>query len=315
MKYFVSVVFFTALLIALPTSGIKAQKKYTKQEYIEEYKGIAVKLMKEAGVPASIILGQACMESNYGNSELTRKGKNHFGIKCHNSWTGEKVYYDDDAKGECFRKYKNDEESFTDHSDFLRYNKRYASLFDLKPTDYKAWAKGLKSAGYATNPTYAEQLIKVIEDNKLYQYDTGIEIEIPSPLKLEAIDFENFIIYLNRKIYTRNGVKFIIVEHGDTFESIADEFKLRPYQLLNYNDLVKTDSIYAGQELYIKNKKSRADKLYPVHIVQEGETMKQIAQRYAIRLKTLYYYNDMDMKTGEQPQEGQEVYLRNRMRK
>lgn len=303
------------LLILLSLQDIIAQKKYTKEEYISTYKDIAIELMGKSGVPASIILAQACLESNYGNSELTVKGKNHFGIKCHNSWSGEKVYYDDDAKGECFRKYKKDEDSFIDHSDFLRYNKRYASLFDLKPTDYKAWAKGLKDAGYATNPKYTDMVIKTIEENNLHQYDNGITVEVPSPLRLEAIDLENFVIELNRKIYTRNGVKYVIANESDTYENLAEEFKLRTYQLLKYNDLTESDKIYAGQELYIKKKKSAADKHYPVHIVQEDETMYQIAQRYAVRLKSLYYYNNMDMKNGEQPIVGQEIYLRNRMRR
>ncbi|MDR1055222.1 MAG: glucosaminidase domain-containing protein [Prevotellaceae bacterium] len=306
------------LLLVLTFSSLTeiiAQKKYSKQEYIDTYKNIATELMQKSGVPASIILGQACMESSYGNSELTIKGKNHFGIKCYNSWNGEKVYYDDDAKGECFRKYKKDEDSFTDHSDFLRYNKRYASLFELDPTDYKAWAKGLRSAGYATNPQYTELLIKTIEENKLYLYDKEVEVEVLSPLQLEAIDLENFVIYLNRKVYTRNGVKFIIANEGDTYEAIAEEFKLRTHQLLKYNDLSKSDKIQVGQELYIKKKKSRADKHYPVHIVQKGENMKQIAQKYAIRLNSLYFYNDMDMKKDEQPIEKQEIYLRSQMRR
>ena len=314
MKHSTTII-LVLLLISLPLVQIYAQKKYTKQEYIDTYKSIAIDLMQKSGVPASIILGQACLESNYGNSELTIKGKNHFGIKCHNSWNGEKVYYDDDAKGECFRKYKNDEDSFTDYTDFLRYNKRYATLFDLNPDDYSAWAKGLKQAGYATNPTYAEQLIKIIEENKLFQIGENVEIELPSPLQLEAIDLENFVIYLNRKIYTRNGTKFIIVNEGDTYERIAEEFKLRTHQLLKYNDLDKNNRIYQGQELYIKKKKSRAHKYFPVHIAQEKETMHQIAQKYAIQLKSLYYYNKMDMKKGEQPVEGQEIYLRNRMRR
>ena len=306
------------LLLFLIASSLTAfaQKPYaSKQEYIESHKDIAMKLMQDAGVPASIILGQACLESGYGNSELTVKGKNHFGIKCHNSWAGEKIYYDDDAKGECFRKYKKDDDSFVDHSDFLRHNKRYAKLFDLDPTDYKAWAKGLKAAGYATNPRYAELLIKVIEDNELYKYDKDIEVEVPSPLRLEAIDLEKFVIYLNRKIYTRNNVKFIIANEEDTFENIAEEFKLRTHQLLKYNDLEKTDKPQAGQELYIKPKKSKADKHYPVHIVQDGESMKQIAHKYAITLKSLYNYNNMNIKENEQPIEGQEIYLRNRMKR
>jgi LysM repeat protein len=284
-----------------------------KSQYIETYKNLAVAQMKKSGVPASIILGQACLESAYGKSSLATKGKNHFGIKCHNSWTGEKMYYDDDLAGECFRKYKTDEESFADHSDFLRYNKRYAFLFDLKPDDYKSWAYGLKKAGYATNPQYAESLIKVIEDNKLYLYDKGVEVQVPSPVILEKIEFENFVIQLNRKIHTRNDVKYIITNEGDSFELIADEFKLTKRQLLKYNDLDRKATIHAGQELYIKPKKKRSSSNFPIHIAQEGETMHQISQRYAVKLKSLYRYNQM--KPGSEPEEGQEIFMRNKMKR
>jgi LysM repeat protein len=284
-----------------------------KSEYIKRYKNIAVAQMQKSGVPASIILGQACLESAYGKSSLTVKGKNHFGIKCHSSWTGAKIYYDDDLSGECFRKYKTDEESFSDHSNFLRYNKRYASLFDLKPTDYKSWAYGLKKAGYATNPKYAESLIKVIEDNKLYLYDKNVKVQIPSPVTLEKIELENFVIQLNRKIHTRNNVKYVIANEGDSFESIADEFKLTKRQLLKYNDMDRKTKIYAGCELYIKPKKKRSDTNFPIHIAQEGETMQQISQKYAVKLKSLYRYNQM--KSGDTPEEGQEIFMRKKMKR
>jgi LysM repeat protein len=284
-----------------------------KSLYIEKFKDIAIAQMKKSGVPASIILGQACLESAYGKSGLTVEGKNHFGIKCHSSWEGAKIYYDDDAAGECFRKYKTDEESFADHSDFLRYNKRYAPLFDLETTDYKSWAYGLKKAGYATNPKYAESLITIIEDNRLYLYDKGVKVQIPSPVTLEQIEFENFVIQLNRKIYTRNEVKYIVANEGDSFGSIADEFKLTKRQLLKYNDLDRKAVIYAGQELYIKPKKKRSSPNFPIHIAQEGETMHQISQQYAVKLKSLYSYNKM--KAGDIPEEGQEIFMRNKMKR
>lgn len=300
-----------ALLLLLTTKLLSQQKQNSKSVYIERFKGIAAAQMQKSGVPSSIILAQACLESGYGNSSLTTKGKNHFGIKCHNSWTGDKIYHDDDAKGECFRVYKKDEDSFTDHSDFLRYNKRYSSLFDLDPTDYKAWAHGLKKAGYATNPKYAELLIQTIEDNKLYLYDKGVAINVPSPSQLDAIDLENFTIQLNRKIYSRNGVKYVIANKGDTYDALAAEFKLRTYQLVKYNDLGKYNQVYEGQELYIKAKRSRADKNHPVHIVQDGETMQQISQLYGIKLKSLLHYNKMN--NNEEAEVGQELFLRNKM--
>ncbi|MDR0559797.1 MAG: glucosaminidase domain-containing protein [Prevotellaceae bacterium] len=278
-----------------------------------KYREIAVSQMRKSGVPASIILGQACLESAYGQSNLTRVAKNHFGIKCHNSWSGEKSYHDDDAKNECFRKYKNNEDSFIDHSDFLRYNSRYAFLFDLKPTDYKAWAYGLKKAGYATNTKYAESLIKVIEDNKLYLYDQNVEIEAIPPSRLKKTELDNFVIQLNRIVYTRNDVKYIIANEGDTYEAIAEEFKITKRQLLKYNDLPKNAKIYKGQELYIKAKKSRSSINFPIHIVQNGETMHDISQKYAVKLKKLYNYNKMKPET--QPEEGQEIFMRNKMKK
>ena len=145
----------------------------TRQQYINKYKDVAIKQMHKHKIPASIILAQACLESGDGNSTLARKANNHFGIKCHNGWKGKGYKHDDDAKGECFRKYNDPIDSFTDHSYFLISGSRYNSLFDLPITDYKGWAHGLKAAGYATNPKYAKLLIDIIEEYKLYKYDTG----------------------------------------------------------------------------------------------------------------------------------------------
>ena len=153
--------FCTSLLFAQETS---------RAEYIFKYKDLAVAEMNKYGIPASITLAQGLLESGNGNSELARKARNHFGIKCHNSWDGKKVYYDDDEAQECFRKYPTVAASYRDHSEFLQ-KARYANLFELAITDFKGWAKGLKKAGYATNPKYAELLIKIIEDNQLHQYD------------------------------------------------------------------------------------------------------------------------------------------------
>ncbi|MDR1896752.1 MAG: glucosaminidase domain-containing protein [Prevotellaceae bacterium] len=302
-----------AVLILLMCLNIDIFAQNTKDDYIIKFREIAISQMQQSGVPASIILGQACLESGYGTSRLSTEGKNHFGIKCHKSWTGETIFADDDAANECFRKYKSDEESFKDHSDFLRYNNRYAFLFDLAPTDYTAWAHGLKKAGYATNPTYAEALIKVIENNALYLYDKNVKVQIPSPVALTKMELENFVISLNRKIYTRNEVKYVIANEGETYENIAAEFKLTKRQLMKYNDLNKYSAPYAGQELYIKPKKSRASENFPIHIAQKGETMHQIAQKYAVKLSKLYKYNKM--KAGDNPEEGQEIFMRNKMKK
>jgi len=144
----------------------------SRSEYIERYKREAISQMKKYNIPASITLAQAILESADGNSELAKNSNNHFGIKCHSSWEGEKVYHDDDEEGECFRAYDNIEQSFEDHSKFL-LKERYADLFKLNIEDYKSWARGLKKAGYATNPDYAKHLIRIIEDNDLSQIDKG----------------------------------------------------------------------------------------------------------------------------------------------
>lgn len=156
-------------VIALTT--LSADKLSVQEQYVRTYSKVAVSEMYRSGIPASITLAQGLLESGAGKSRLATEGNNHFGIKCHSNWTGDRIYHDDDRKGECFRKYRNASESFRDHSDFLRYKDRYKFLFDLEITDYKAWATGLKKAGYATDPAYSRKLIKIIEDYKLYEYD------------------------------------------------------------------------------------------------------------------------------------------------
>jgi LysM repeat protein len=302
-----------ALLVALIGIHVStfAQKRISREEYIGMYSHIAVNNMKQYGVPASITLAQAMLESDNGNSTLAVKANNHFGIKCHKDWTGATIYHDDDRKGECFRKYKNPEQSFNDHSLFLRGGKRYAFLFDLTPTDYKAWAHGLKKAGYATNPKYAELLIKIIEDNELYRFDQGIAVAIKPP-KTVVTDWDNYEIdlYKTRPVFTRNRVKYIVAKDGDTFESLARELDLMPWQLYRYNDLTRDSVIRPGQELYIQPKRRKADRSNPVHTVEQGETMYKISQMYGVKLKSLYQKNRM--KLGDEPEDGQLIYLRKR---
>ena len=291
--------------------SIFAQKKISREEYISMYSHIAVNNMKQYGVPASITLAQAMLESDNGNSTLAVKANNHFGIKCHKDWTGATIYHDDDRKGECFRKYKNPEQSFNDHSLFLRGGKRYVFLFDLLPTDYKAWAHGLKKAGYATNPKYAELLIKIIEENELYRFDQGIEVALKPP-KPVVTDWDNYEIdlYKTRPVFIRNRVKYIVAKDGDTFESLARELDLMPWQLYRYNDLTRDSAIRPGQELYIQPKRWKADRSNPVHTVEPGETMYIISQMYGVKLKALYRKNRM--KPGDEPEVGQLIYLRKR---
>lgn len=299
------------LVLVLPNL-VFAQKRLTKEDYIAKYKDVAIYQMKSQGVPASIILAQGLLESDNGNSRLAVKANNHFGIKCHKTWNGPTLYEDDDKKNECFRKYGNPEKSYKDHSDFLRGARRYSLLFDLKSTDYKGWAYGLKKAGYATNPHYAEMLIKIIEENELYAYDQGVSVEVESPTKGMGVDVDHFEIDMNKhcKVYTRNRIKYIVVKKGDTFETLTKEFELLPWQLSKYNELTKDSSLREGQELYIQPKRCRAEINHSVHVVEAGETMYSISQMYGVKMKKLYRKNRM--KFGDQPEVGQVIHLRKR---
>ncbi len=304
-------------LLAFFPLAIFAQNKQTREEYINKYKDAAIYQMKTQGVPASIILAQGLLESDNGNSYLAIRANNHFGIKCHKTWTGPTVHQDDDAKNECFRKYSNPEKSYKDHSDFLRGARRYSILFDLDPTDYKGWAHGLKKAGYATNPNYAEMLIKIIEENSLYVYDKGISVEVQSPTKGlgDLVDIDKFVIDLNkhRKVYTRNRIKYINVKKGDSYASLTKELELLPWQLASYNEISKETQLKEGQELYIQPKRTKAEVNHSVHVVEKGETMYSISQMYGIKLKSLYRKNRM--KIGEELEVGQVIQLRKRKAK
>jgi LysM repeat protein len=302
-----------AILVIIFPISVLAQKRQSSEEYINKYKDAAIYQMKTQGVPASIILAQGLLESDNGNSALAVKANNHFGIKCH-TWSGSKIYMDDDTKNECFRKYSNAENSYRDHSDFLRGARRYSPLFDLEPTDYKGWAHGLKSAGYATNPRYAEMLIKIIEENKLYNYDRGISVEVESPTKGtgDLVDVDHFVIDMNkhRKVYTRNRIKYIIVKKGDDYAKLTKELELLPWQLAKYNEINQDSALKEGQEIYIQPKRNRAEINHSVHVVEKGETMYSISQLYGIKLKSLYRKNRM--KIGDQPEVGQVIHLRKR---
>ena len=279
-----------------------------QRSYIEKYSDLAVEEMYRAGVPASITLAQGLLESGNGLSELAVKGNNHFGIKCHNTWTGAKVYHDDDRKGECFRKYDNPEESFRDHSDFLRYRDRYKFLFDYEPTDYKSWAYGLKAAGYATDPKYPEKLIRLIEEHELYLYDTmqavsGEEVaqQIPqSPEPLEQArpltdgQCEVFRFALSRQMYSQNGVPFVYAEEGETYESIARSYRLFRKEILKFNDLKEDAELLPGTVVYLQKKKKASHPGLDRYVVEEGQTLWEISQRYAVRMKNLCRLNGIE---------------------
>ena len=288
---------FSLSLSLAATGKLPAQQSSTRLAYIEKYKHTAIAHMQEYGIPASITLAQACLESGDGTSRLAREGNNHFGIKCHD-WTGKTIYQDDDAKNECFRKYSQASESFKDHADFLRYRSRYAFLFDLKPDDYKAWAAGLKQAGYATNPQYAQLLIKIIEDYQLYQYDKMAGPLPPSPNLLELPVViqppKGSALYtasLHRDIYQRNKAAYIFAQPGDSYASLAREFRLFTREIIKFNELSQDQPLSPGTLVYVAQKRKQAEKAFPLHISEAGESLTLIAQRYGVRLSMLRKYN------------------------
>lgn len=222
---------------------------------------------------------------------------------------------DDDAEDECFRKYKNPEQSWIDHSEFLVNRPRYAGLFSLKTTDYKAWAKGLKAAGYATNPQYAEMLIRIIEEEELYKYDHNIQHPSNSPVTITAEQFaesassqtrpEN-VSYRNRE-EMRNGIICIEIIPGDTFNKIASYYGIKLKKLLQYNDKTDTD-LKPGQLVYLKRKKTKAARGYEFHRVKAGDNLYDISQKYGVRIKNLIRYNYL---SADSPLTvGEKIYLR-----
>lgn len=287
------------------------QARITTEEYIEAYKEVAIKKMKEYQIPASITLAQGILESGSGNSRLAKEANNHFGIKCHQDWTGKTYTMDDDEKNECFRKYPRAADSYSDHSLFLTQRGRYSFLFEYDITDYEKWAYGLKKAGYATNPKYPELLIGIIERYDLAQYDTGIKKEKKKDTKQETNPAEttvttNNLIYSNlknlepdyttkkgRKIYLNNNVKFIYVAEGDNFYNLADEFDIYSYQLFKYNEVDKKHVLQPGEMLYLEKKKSKAAKTYDYHVINKGESLQYISQLYGIRLNKLMKMNHL----------------------
>lgn len=313
----------TLLVLTIFPLNTFAQKSQKRLNYIQQYKDIAIDKMRSHGIPASITLAQGCLESGDGLSELAVNANNHFGIKCHKEWNGPTFYKVDDDPGEsCFRKYKRAEESYKDHSDFLRYRDRYAFLFDLEVTDYKGWAHGLKKAGYATNPQYAQLLIKIIEDYALYQYDQEAlskgrreDVLPPSPAQLEAIKKLKptkrsywYKYSKNRTLYVRNGVTYILSNDGDTYASIAKEYNLFKGEILSFNDLKGDTPLRPGTIVYIEKKKRKAMKHLEIHVVEGDESLYDISQRYGVRLGSLIKYNKLRSPNDISPDD--QIYLR-----
>ena len=282
-------------------SGLYGQNTYEVQvrKYISDFSEIAVREMMLYRIPASITLAQGIFESNAGSSRLAREANNHFGIKCHKEWTGKTYIQDDETRNECFRKYENPEESFRDHSFFLSTRDRYKKLFSLDITDYKGWARGLKEAGYATNPVYAEKLINTIETFDLTRYDGA---DFPSVSDKGTGDSSSIKVVEKkwdvfaegpggRLVYLNNGLQFIILAQGDNLRKIADAFGVSERKILKWNDLKKGSPLVKGQMVYLEQKRKNGAASF--HIVQQGETMYTISQKYGIQLKHLYQKNRM----------------------
>lgn len=348
-----------AVIIVFALLSISASQT-PQQQYINRYAAVAVRQMYRSGVPASITLAQGIIESRSGQSPLAVEGNNHFGIKCYD-WKGRTMKVDDDLKGECFRVYDTAEQSFDDHSDFLRYRQRYQFLFDYETTDYKAWANGLKKAGYATDPAYAGKLIRVIEEYGLSKYDTMktsdfasaaqeetvameqplassgkpvkkvrvkkvrkvasassevVEDVIPeSPAVLEeATRYENkssemVHFSLERPVYEKNGVPFILSEEGDTYAIIAENNNLFLSEILKFNDLTITRPLEPGTAVYLQAKKNQSRKGLDKYIVEnDGEDLRGICQQFAVKEKSIMKLNGFS--AGHVLRPGDTIYLR-----
>ncbi len=304
------------LLIILSINAF-AQRKLTRQDYINIYAGCAVQEMYRSGVPASITLAQGCLESGNGNSQLSVMSNNHFGIKCH-GWSGRGVRYNDDAPNECFRQYDTVEESYADHSNFLMANSRYASLFKLRITDYKGWAHGLKKAGYATDPKYAYKLIGIIEDNQLHRFDNMSPNDFENGSSRQSSQAELTIQTITSRKVPKginyiNGSMAVYVQSGDSPKSISKKYDVGLRRLYKVNDFPKDHRISFGDIIYLEKKQTKAHKDYKTHTVKAGDSMLSISQKYGIRKSKLYELNRMGATDGIKV--GQTLNLRKKVKK
>lgn len=317
LSYLVMRKFVVVILLILLTAngeGLFGQNAEARAAYIEKYAELAVREMKRSGIPASITMAQALLESNNGRSDLALSANNHFGIKCHLTWEGRRFYYDDDQENDCFRAYKSAEESFEDHSLFLMTRDRYAFLFDLDPTDYKAWSKGLKTAGYATNPRYADLLIKIIEDNKLYRLDHMIPANGLSKNEVYVLtEPENLPDHIPmHEIHTRNRIKFVVAGPEDNIASLTEKYHLFKWEIRKYNEIPRNRDLQTGQIVYLQPKRKQAERGYDIHYTETGDSWYSISQLYGVKLKWLYKRNNAQ--PGESVEPGQEIYLRGKMK-
>lgn len=311
------------LLLLMAAIRLQAQPAEVVRNYVATYAPIAISEMQRTGVPASITLAQGILESYSGQSDLVRRSNNHFGIKCKSEWTGPSVSHDDDARGECFRKYESPEASYRDHSDFLRNRKHYAFLFDLDPADYEAWAHGLKKAGYATNPKYPQLLIRLINEYNLNDYTLvalgkkapsndafvalpPVEREapmsgIPTPPAAEAKakrSYPSGVFYIN-------ATPVVFVQQGTAYLQVAQKHNVPLARLFDFNDIRPADLAEVDGLVFLQRKRRTGD--HSVHVVYEGETLYDIAQEEGIRLESLLSFNGL--RSGDPLMPGTQLYL------
>ncbi|MCC8145914.1 MAG: glucosaminidase domain-containing protein [Bacteroidales bacterium] len=294
------IILFLFCLFSISIFSVDAQKLYQPYiDYIDKYSDLAVDHMKKYKIPASITLAQGILESGAGRSRFVKETNNHFGIKCHTDWRGNRAYKADDGPNDCFRSYKKAEDSFEDHSKFLAERARYSELFKLSSTDYKGWCRGLQKCGYATDKAYANKLIKLIEDYKLYQYDQKGKAGKSSKAVVQKV---------KRQPYIDHGLLYVVGEENDNYERIAEEMGFKVKDLLKFNEVPEDFPVSKGDIIYLEKKKKQADKPYFEHIVQIGESMYSISQRYGIQVERLYKLNKK--KPDYVPVEGDVLRLR-----
>ena len=307
---------------------VRAQHSTDVMDYINTYRDLAISEMLRTGVPASIKLAQGIHETGAGKSDLVRRSNNHFGIKCKANWTGAKVYHDDDARGECFRSYAIANDSYSDHSDFLKNSQRYAFLFKLDPRDYKGWAYGLKKAGYATNIRYSQILIKIIEEYNLQHYTLialgeakpSEEVFVTSKPAESAISEKNIsteviasapvneappVSYPSGE-FRINNTRVIYAPAGTSLLALAGEHNFTYSRLLDFNDMKDTDVLERAQLVYLQRKRKVANT--DSHVVKEGETLHSISQAEGIRLESLARLNQLQVHM--EPAAGQILFLK-----
>lgn len=321
------ILFLTFLIGFIPLHAQTETQQKLADAYLEKYSGFAVEEMMRSGVPASITLAQGMLESNYGRSELAVKANNHFGIQCHgDAWKGKRYEHMDAGELRQFRKYKSVLESYEDHSNFLLKNKRYAFLFELERTDYKGWARGLKKAGYAEDPEYANKLIRVVEMFGLDAYDRMTQVPdadkkkvgkkekkkdkkpekaaepvetpqvvvvVEQPEQLTERQRRSYRYTLSREMYSMNGVPFVYASRGETYSDIARQYDLFLREVLSFNDAEQDCELPSGTVVYLQAKKNKASKGNEQYAVEEGMDMKAISQKFAVKLKKLCKLNNV----------------------